>query len=51
MERGFLFIKGVFRRMKNILQRDLFNIFVYLSMIILGIAFWYSIILRIVELW
>ena len=28
-----------------------FNFFVYLSMITLGIAFWYSIILRIVELW
>ena len=28
-----------------------FNVFVYLSMITLGIAFWYSIILRIVELW
>ena len=28
-----------------------FNFFVYLTMITLGIAFWYSIILRIVELW
>jgi hypothetical protein len=27
------------------------NVFVYLTMITLGIAFWYSIILRIVELW
>jgi hypothetical protein len=26
------------------------NVFVYLTMITLGIAFWYSIILRIVEL-
>jgi hypothetical protein len=26
------------------------NLFVYLTMITLGIAFWYSIILRIVEL-
>ena len=30
---------------------NLINFFVYLSMITLGIAFWYSIILRIVELW
>ena len=27
------------------------NVFVYLSMITLGIAFWYAIISRIAELW
>jgi len=27
------------------------NVFVYLTMITLGIAFWYAIILRIIQLW